>query len=243
MAYNGSQILIVDGTPMGSFVDQDDTVNLIFGTGFPEATSCCFMDGYFVVTSTDHDDLGREIPGRIHLSNSYDASEWDELDWATAEGHPDRVLCCRQHSNNLWFFGEQSTEVWYNSGNPDMPFVRIQGALLDDGTAAWKSIVLINDNFYWLTDKREVVMNIGYQRRKISTIHIDYLIQEMEHVSDAKGFEYRADGHTFYVLTFPTEDITLVYDLTTTFWHIWSSYKEDVEEPELPEPPMPTVPH
>lgn len=243
MAYNGSQILIVDGTPMGSFVDQDDTVNLIFGTGFPEATSCCFMDGYFVVTSTDHDDLGREIPGRIHLSNSYDASEWDELDWATAEGHPDRVLCCRQHSNNLWFFGEQSTEVWYNSGNPDMPFMRIQGALLDDGTAAWKSIVLISDNFYWLTDKREVVMNVGYQRRKISTIHIDYLIQEMEHVSDAKGFEYRADGHTFYVLTFPTEDITLVYDLTTTFWHIWSSYKEDVEEPELPEPPMPTVPH
>lgn len=224
MAFNGTQILIVDGTAFGHYLDDSDSLYLITDTDFPVATSCTFMDGYFIVTSTDTGDMDEEIPGRIHISASYDASSWDALDYATAEGDPDRVLCCHHVSNNLWFFGEESTEVWYNSGNTDMPFVRISGALIDEGTAAASSVVLINDQFYWLTNKLEVVCNVGYQRKKVSTLHIDYLIQSLSTVSDAKAFQYRIDGHVFYVLTFPTEDITIVYDLSTDMWHEWSSF-------------------
>lgn len=224
MAYNGTQILIVDGTTFGCYIDDSDVVHLITDPDFPAATSCAFMDGYFIVTSTDTGDSGESIPGRVHVSGSYDASTWDALDYSTAEGHPDRVLCAKHINNNLWLFGEESTEVWYNTGNSDLPFARIPGALIDEGTTAAKTVVLINDQFFWLTHKREVVCNVGYQRQKISTLHIDYLIQSMTVVSDAKGFTYRIDGHVFYVLTFPTEARTLVYDLSTDFWHEWSSF-------------------
>jgi hypothetical protein len=225
MAYNGSQILITDETRFGCYVDADDVVHLITDPDFPVAMSCAFMDGYFVVTSTAISDEGREIPGRINVSGLYDASSWGALDYATAEGHPDKALCVHSINNNLWIHGDDSTEVHYNTGNADQPFSRIDGALIDDGTAAVMSVTLVNDQFYWLSNKREIVRNVGYQRDKISTTHIDIIIQAMTVVSDARGFTYRIDGHIFYALTFPTEDITLVYDITTGYWHEWSSYK------------------
>jgi hypothetical protein len=38
-------------------------------------------------------------------------------------------------------------------------------------------------------------------------------------MSDAIGYTYQQDGHSFYVLIFPTADTTWVYDLATQAWH------------------------
>jgi hypothetical protein len=42
-------------------------------------------------------------------------------------------------------------------------------------------------------------------------------------IDDAVGFTYQMQGHEFYVLTFPTQDKTWVYDLSTKLWHKWLS--------------------
>ena len=31
-------------------------------------------------------------------------------------------------NRRLWLFGEESTEIWYNSGDSDNQFLRFQGA-------------------------------------------------------------------------------------------------------------------
>jgi len=37
--------------------------------------------------------------------------------------------------------------------------------------------------------------------------------------SDAIGYTYSQAGHEFYMLTFPTEDVTWCFDLASQLWH------------------------
>jgi len=63
----------------------------------------------------------------------------------------------------------------------------------------------------------------GYETQVISTPQIDYQISTYATKSDAVSYTYTQEGHSFYVLTFPTADITWCYDVTTGFWHTRSS--------------------
>jgi hypothetical protein len=218
MAYNGTQILIVDGTAYGHYITAATGVlSDITDADFPASSSCAFADGYFVVTKTS--------TGQFFISGLYDAATWDALDFATAEGSPDNLVRCYYGNSNLWLFGTDTIEVWYNSGGTDFPFTRISGALIEDGLAGSAAICMIKDQFYFLSNKLEVLRTVGYQREKISTIHIDTEIQSYTTVSDVVLYEYRTDGHVFLVVTFPTADKTWVYDITTNYWHEWQSYK------------------
>jgi hypothetical protein len=40
----------------------------------------------------------------------------------------------------IWLFGNNTTEIWINIGDPDFPFQRIQGAFLEIGCAAPYSV-------------------------------------------------------------------------------------------------------
>lgn len=217
MAFNGTDILITDGTVYGKYVNSSTKVmSNITSIAFPASSSCTFIDGYFVVTESNS--------GRFYLSGIYAVDDWEALRFATAESFPDNLLRSINANNTLWLFGEKSTEVWYNTGDADFPFSRIQGAVIDDGLAAVGALALIKDQIYFLSDKFEVLRTIGYRREKISTLHIETAIKDYAVKSDAVAYEYRLDGHVFFVLTFPTEDKTWVYDLSTNFWHEWQSF-------------------
>ena len=217
MASNGIEVLIVDSTVYGHYITiSTDTLNNVTDGDFQTSSSCTFMDGFFVVTKTS--------TGRIYKSALYSANTWDPLDFTTVEGNPDNLLRCFHANNNLWLFGNESVEVYYNSG-ATFPFERIPGALIEDGLVGSAAVCFIKDQFYFLSNKLEVLRNVGYQREKISTIHVDKEIQSYTTVSDAIAYEYRAYGNIFFVLTFPTQDKTWVYDITTNYWHEWSSYK------------------
>jgi len=216
MASNGVEVLIVDGTTAGRFITISS--GAISNVTLPgEASSCAFCDGYFIITHLSTQE--------IFISGLYDASSWDAGDHEYVEGSPDNLLRVMHCNHMLWMFGVSTIEVWYNSGAADFPFARISGALIDKGLGATASVTLIDNQFYFLSDKFEVLRTVGYQFEKISTIHIETEIQGYATKSDAIGYEYRIDGHIFYVLTFPTADATWVFDSTTGFWHEWQSYK------------------
>ena len=64
---------------------------------------------------------------------------------------------------------------------------------------------------------------VGYNAQTVSTPQIEYRIGQYDKKDDAVGYIYHQEGHTFYVLTFPTESKTWCYDLTTRVWHERSS--------------------
>ena len=55
----------------------------------------------------------------------------------------------------------------------------------------------------------------GYTGTRVSTHAVEWQIQRYGDMSDAIGYAYQQDGHTFYVLTFPSADATWVYDAAT----------------------------
>ncbi|MFE1676613.1 hypothetical protein ACFMJE_18460, partial [Acinetobacter baumannii] len=60
---------------------------------------------------------------------------------------------------------------------------------------------------------------VGYTGKRISTHAIEYAIQSYSTITDAIAFTYQQEGHSFYVLTFPTADKTWVFDVSTELWH------------------------
>jgi hypothetical protein len=59
----------------------------------------------------------------------------------------------------------------------------------------------------------------GYTPQRVSTDAIEYAIASYADISDAVAYAYQQEGHTFYVLTFPTGNATWVYDAATQLWH------------------------
>ena len=58
------------------------------------------------------------------------------------------------------------------------------------------------------------MMSDGGKAVRISTPSIDWKIQNYRVVNDAYGFSFNQDGHAFYLITFPTENVTWLADLT-----------------------------
>ena len=218
---NGVEVIIVDGTAEGYLIT-DNVLSVITDSGFPEASSVTFQDGYFIVTHTD--------TGEIYISGLYDGNSWNILDYAVAEADPDPALIVISNARDLWIFGAKTAEVFYNSGNPDFPFERISGAIVEIGIQAAASAVKINGIIYWLSTEDRIVRTRGYQYETISTPHIDYQISTYSVTEDAKGFTYQMLGHIFYVIVFPTEGKTWVFDVTTSFWHEWQSFEDNDDD-------------
>jgi hypothetical protein len=214
MADNGTSLVIVDGVSGyvvtlsgGAFVEITDPE-------FFPASHVGLMDGYFIFSRTD--------TGQFFISALNDTT-FDALDIATAEGAPDNIIGLLVNNRDLWLAGTDTIEVWFNSGDADFPFQRIQGAFIEVGLAAAFSLAKMQNTIYWLGQDKSgsgmVFEASGYQPKRISTHAIEQAIQGYSSLSDAVAWTYQQNGHFFYVLSFPTANTTWVYDATTSMWH------------------------
>jgi hypothetical protein len=127
------------------------------------------------------------------------------------------------NNREAWLFGTNSIEVWYDAGTPDFPLARIQGASNEIGCVAPFSVAKLDNSLFWLgQDARGrgiVYRNNGYTGVRASNHSVEWQIQQYGDISDAIAYTYQQDGHSFYVLTFPTVQKTWVYDVSTQSWH------------------------
>ena len=69
-----------------------------------------------------------------------------------------------------------------------------------------------------------VIQIIGGEFKVISDPDTSSEISRLTINNDAVGSVYTQEGHTFYVLTFPNDGITKVYDVTQQMWHNRASF-------------------
>jgi hypothetical protein len=216
MADNGEHLIIVDGEDGYVWTFDTSAFAEITDPDFPGADMVTFQDGYFI--------LNKINSGQFFITGLYDTA-FDALDMASAEGSPDNVVGVISNNQNIFVFGTQSLEVFYNSGDSDFPFARIQGAVVDVGCAAPFSISKLQDSIYWLggdeTGNGIVYRTQGYQPVRISTPAIEAVIRSLtsDQIADAKAWTYQQGGHLFYCLNLPGTNSTWVYDASTQFWH------------------------
>lgn len=211
MEHNGVQIAVLTGTgPNDLFMATETTVTPVSDPDYPGATSVAFLDGYFLFTRTG--------TGQFFISGSYDGSVFDPLEFATAEGSPDNLVRVIVDHREAWLCGEETTEVWYNSGNADFPFERASAANIERGIIAKRSAVNLDNTIFWVGDDRIVYRADGYTPRRISTHAIEKVLEDFPGLGDLVAFAYTQGGHAFYVLKKPGA-FTFVYDVATGFWH------------------------
>jgi hypothetical protein len=215
MADNGTQLFIACN-PLSYIYN---TSTLVFAqitdVDFPGAGSVGYLDGYFVFNEPNTQ--------KFWVTNLLDGTSVDPLDFASAEGYPDDVVALIVDHREIFLFGNNSVEVWYDAGTPDFPMARVQGAFMEVGCEAAYSVAKLDNSVFWLgSDARGrgiVYRANGYAPARISTNAVEYAIQSYGNITDAIGYTYQQDGHPFYVLIFPSAEATWVYDVSTQLWH------------------------
>lgn len=216
IADNGTHVVVVDGTYGYVWTIGSSSFAQITDPDFPGADQVTFLDGYFIFN---------KINSQQFVISGLNDVTFDALDIASAEGSPDKLVGEIVANQNLYLFGTQSTEVFYNSGDADFPFARIQGAVMDQGCAAAFSIAKIGGAVYWLggdgTGSGIIYRAQGYQAQRISTPAIESVIRAIDttDLASARAWTYQQGGHQFYCLNIPGAEATWCFDASTNLWH------------------------
>jgi len=215
IADNGTQLFFA-ANPEGYIYNiATNTYTQITDPDFPGAVTVGYLDGYFVFNEPNSQ--------KIWVTEIFDGTIIEPLAFASAEGAPDLIAAINVDQRELWVFGTNTIEVWYNAGTANFPFARIQGAFNELGCLAPYSVAKLDNTLFWLgNDARGygvVYRAEGYRGKRVSTHPIEFAIQSYGDVSNALAYTYQQEGHAFYVLIFPTVDKTWVFDVATGAWH------------------------
>ena len=215
IADNGTQIFLACNPDGFIYNEVTNVFAQITDPDFTGAVTVAYLDGYFVYNEPNSQ--------KVWVTALLDGTSVDPLDFASAEGSPDGLVAINVDHREAWLFGTDSVEVWYDAGLADFPLTRIQGAFNEIGCVAAFSVAKLDNGLFWLgTDARGqgiVYRNNGYTGIRISTHAIEYAIAQYGNISDAVAYTYQQEGHSFYVLTFPSGNATWVYDASTQSWH------------------------
>lgn len=226
MSDNGQAMIIVDGSGQGWAVDiYTHDFDAIPNINFYGANTVDCVDGYFILNRPGTQQFYISLNNSTYL-DIIGGTAFDPLDIAAKNGSPDFLQAVVVSHREVWLIGQLTTEVWYNSGAAEFTFQALPGAFIEHGTIAPYSVAAADSAVYWLgRDKqgqRIVFRGFNYQGQRISTHAIENEFQSYNRVDDAIGYCYQIQGHNFYVLIFPTESKTWVYDLSTEQWNEWA---------------------
>lgn len=153
---------------------------------------------------------------------------------AAKTGFPDTINALIVMHREIWLGGSmKTTEIWYDAGGTNFPFQIIPGIFLEHGVYAPYSLKKYDLITFFLGIDAAGVATVykgeGYKITPISTWGIAQELQSYIEagldITDAIGMVYKQDDHAFYVLTFPTANVTWVYDITQSqqagipIWH------------------------
>lgn len=167
----------------------------------------------------------------ISALNNYLA--FDGLDFASDEADPDNLVTFIVDHIELILFGERTSTVWFVTGDSDFPLSRREGATMEVGCAAALSVARADNTVFFLGRSSHgtgIVYKLNeYTPQIISNRGIEHQINNLDRIDDAFAYTYQKNGHTFYVLTFPTDNKTFVYDASIqdseAAWHMRETYQ------------------
>jgi hypothetical protein len=230
IADNGAVIFFACNGPSYTYFEPTGEFNQITDENFPGAVTVAYIDNLFVFNEPNSQ--------RIYSVDTVDPLTaqyiyplvFSATDVSSADGSPDGVVAINVDHRQMWVFGTDSVEVWYNAGLANFPLTPVQGAFNEIGCAAPYSVAKLDNALFWLgTDARGqgiVYKNNGYSGVRVSTHAIEYAIAQYGNISDAVAYTYQQEGHAFYVLNFPSASKTWVYDVSVQAWHERASGNE-----------------
>ena len=182
---------------------------------FNAANTVDIVDNYFVYNKPNSQQWAASNP-LSPITNS--------LSFSSKDGAPDNLVSLIVDHREVYLLGEASSEVWVDVGSFPFPFQRIPGTSTQHGIAAKFSMSRVGDSFAYVSrnirGQAQIMMMNGYIPQRISNHAVENTLTD-KYIDDAIAWTYQLEGHECYVVSFPTLDLTWVYDITTEMWHKW----------------------
>lgn len=222
MADNGLAVVIVDGSNQGWAIDMaTNNFGSIIDPSFYGADQVCFLDTFFCFNRPDTNQFYISL-GMVTYALLTAGTAFDPLDIAAKAGSADNLVGLFTINKNLWLVGELTTEPWIGTGAADFYFQQVQGAYVNHGCIAGNSIASTDVVGFWLMQdlqgKNIIVKTEGYGVSEVSTPYLVSQFNSYDTTDDAIGMIMQFEDHAFYILQFPTANITWAMDLSTGFW-------------------------
>jgi hypothetical protein len=215
LADNGEQLAFVDGSAGYVYDFTTLTLTKIADSNFPNTcATIAFLNGRFIVEK-----VGTR---QFYASALYDGLSWSPLIFATKENESSVLLAVEILNGTLMLWGANGIEFWQDVGATPLPYQRINGASQSWGLAAIASRAQLNNTEIFLGQNPQghlqVLMINGYTPTRVSTTDVEHIISTLPTFSDAVALTYMIDGHPMYQLTFPTGNLSLLFDSLTGLW-------------------------
>jgi len=182
---------------------------------FSSANTVDIVDNYFVYNKTNSQQFAASNP-LSPITNP--------LSFSSKDGAPDNLVSLIVDHREVYLLGEKSSEVWVDVGSYPFPFQRIPGTSTQHGIAAKFSMARLGNSFAYVSrndrGQGQIVAMNGYIPQRISTYAVEQTLLN-QYIDDAIAWTYQLEGHECYVVSFPTLDLTWVYDISTQMWHKW----------------------
>lgn len=214
MIDNGVTLVIGDGSAQGYQVNLNSGAfsTIVDPTGtFAGTRRWDVIDG-FLIWPIGGTQWGSSLSGVVTFLGTFIGNKSD---------YPDPLVTLAVIHHEILLLGALKGEIWYDAGNTLFPFGEIPGAYVEHGIMGQGySLATMDGAAYWLGQDLQgdgiVFRQRGYETKRISNHALEDLLQKYKvasgTIADAIGYTYQQDGHYFYVLTFPTADVTWVFD-------------------------------
>ncbi len=211
---NANQAMIASGTN-GYLHD------LVTNTVTQELTGDCVMvgmlDGYFIAFDP--------LTSTIRISALNDGTTWDPLQFVSRSSAPDNWAAMAVVAPDIWLIGQKTGDIWYDAGTFPFPLAPRTGLSYKYGIVAPFTLKASGASLFWLSRNEDgggiVVRTRGYSPTPISDAAVETAIASYERdstITNAESFIYQEEGHTFYILNFPSVPQTWAYDLEENKW-------------------------
>lgn len=215
----GEQLAICGG---GSLYVLDLETNVLTGPVAVPLTNALvqieFIDGYLLLLEAD--------TVRVWFSALEDFTNIDALDFWARSQSSDNYVAIAVVRDRIYAMGSASTDLMYDSGGADNPFVPYPGAIMYEGIVGPDAWATDGQALYFVAQNSQgrayMVRATEGQAQPISTDAIDFAIAQATNLDDVEALCYSQEGSTHIAWTIPcagTCGRTLVYTVEQQLWH------------------------
>jgi hypothetical protein len=223
MAAYGNEVMIASAGVLYHFDLTTNALTVVAAMVGVNVAVVDFCDGYFIALIAN--------TNTFRISGIFDGTTWDPLDEAVISVFSGNLIGMKVDHREIWVWGKLAATVYFNTGDADFPFgVNPSASVIEGGLAAKDTTVKLDNTLFWLgrdTRGRGMAWRAaGYTPARVSNHAFEFAISQYADIQNAVGYGYQDQGHSFYVLFFPTALVlphkttsaTWVYDVATGMW-------------------------
>lgn len=231
-AEDSTAVYFVAASYINKYSPGSFTITQLTGQAPRNNRTIAYISGFLLTDGQDA--TGAGVPGDIWYSDSSGYLEWEVFN---NESVPDALQAVFVTYSEVYAIGRESIEVNYLSGDVANPFAVNKAASQPFGTPAPYSVAFDKQSIYYLTvvgGVRRIARLIGGREPQIVSFAVDVPVDDIYDVSNARAWMQSWRGQTFYVITFPTANITihdqvhdsltLAFNLKAQEWYIWGEW-------------------